>query len=117
MGLPDEAAVKPPAWATQALINRLAEIISSGRIADATSNAIACVALNAVVAASSAWLDTPEGWRPTMTHDMLEAGIASLGSDDDRPSSQVVADCWDAMISAAPPPIPGERPPIGSGEA
>lgn len=35
-----------------------------------------------------------------MTIEMIEAGIASLGSDDDRSSGEVALDCWDAMNSA-----------------
>jgi len=41
-----------------------------------------------------------EEWE--LTHEMLEAGIASLGSDDDRSSPEVVSDLWAAMIQAAP---------------
>lgn len=34
------------------------------------------------------------------TQKMAEAGIASLGSDDERSSSEIVFDVWDAMITA-----------------
>ena len=38
-----------------------------------------------------------------VTHAMIEAGIASLGRDDDRSSGEVALDCYQAMCAASVP--------------
>ena len=39
---------------------------------------------------------------------MGDAGIATLGRDDDRFPSEIIADAWDAMVGAAPVFIPSD---------
>jgi hypothetical protein len=43
----------------------------------------------------------------SMTQEMVEAGIGSLGDDDARPTALVVADMYAAIRSASP--APGEE--------
>jgi len=47
----------------------------------------------------------PSGWKMVpddLTEDMIHAGIASLGSDDDRPAAEKVLDIYRAMSKARP---------------
>jgi hypothetical protein len=43
----------------------------------------------------------------SMTQEMIEAGIGSLGDDDSRPTALVVSDMYAAIRSASP--APGEE--------
>ncbi len=49
---------------------------------------------------------TTKAGRGEPTYEMAEAGVASLGSDDDRTPTEVVIDVYRAMSAAAPATSP-----------